>query len=187
MKINGTVLCFNFEDEKYKKIEKVCAKAKMRARRPALEDYSKPVGELVGFSGGGMQTLWLSALDDRIGFCAISGYMYGYLDSLLKLNGNCSCNYVPGLWLHADMGDIGALIAPRPVMIQSCREDHLNGERGLSNVLEQVEIMREAYRLFGLEDRILHDVREGDHCWHGEPLEAFMEKAERELVDHEYI
>ena len=51
MKINGTVLCFNFEDEKYKKIEKVCAKAKMRARRPDLEDYSKPVGELVGFSG----------------------------------------------------------------------------------------------------------------------------------------
>ena len=51
MKINGTVLCFNFEDEKYKKIEKVCAKAKMRARKPALEDYSKPVGELVGFSG----------------------------------------------------------------------------------------------------------------------------------------
>ena len=149
-----------------------------------LADYIQSRGEwrsekigCIGFSGGGMQTLWFSAMDDRVGFSVISGYMYGYLDSLLKLNGNCSCNYVPNLWLHADMGDIGALLAPRPVMIQSCREDNLAGERGLANVYEQVEIMRQAYRLFGAEGNILHDIREGGHCFHPEPLGAFLPEA----------
>ena len=148
-----------------------------------LLDYAGERGEwdtedigCLGFSGGGMQTLWLSALDDRISYAVISGYFYGYKDSLLTLNGNCSCNYVPGLWNHVDMGDIGALLAPRPVMIQSCREDHLNGERGLANVLEQLEIMKSAYSLFGAEENIFHDIQEGGHCWHGERLPEFLEK-----------
>lgn len=133
-----------------------------------LLDYVEERGEwdadtigCVGFSGGGMQALWLSALDDRVKKIIISGYFYGYEDSLLKLNGNCSCNYVPGLWEHVDMGDIGALLAPRPLMIQSGREDHLNGERGMENVMEQLLVVKEAYGLFGLEDRIFHDVWDG--------------------------
>lgn len=128
----------------------------------------------IGFSGGGMQTLWLSALDERIKYPVISGYMYGYKDSLLSLHGNCSCNYVPNLWEHVDMGDIGALIAPRKVMLQSCRGDHLNGKRGILNVIEQVEIMRKAYRLFEAEDMIYHDICEGSHRWHNENLEGFL-------------
>ncbi len=125
----------------------------------------------VGFSGGGMQTLWLTALDERVKRALISGYMYGYRDSLLVLNGNCSCNYVPGLWRCMDMGDIGSLIAPRPLVIQSCRADHLNGERGLENVFEQTEIIRKAYALYGKENRLQHDIREGGHCFHPEALD----------------
>lgn len=132
----------------------------------------------LGFSGGGMQTLWASAMDERIGISVISGYMYGYRDSLLTLNGNCSCNYVPGLWMHADMGDIAALLAPNPLMIQSCREDNLNGPRGLDNVYEQVDIIRSAYRLLGHEDRVYHDIRPGGHCWHPDALEEFLEQAQ---------
>lgn len=128
----------------------------------------------LGFSGGGMQTLWLSALDDRVGVAVISGYMYGYKDSLLKLNGNCSCNYIPHLWEYVDMGDIGALIAPRVLMIQSCKEDSLNGERGLVNATEQVSIIRKAYQLFGEENQLFHDICEGGHCWHGEALAGFL-------------
>ena len=126
----------------------------------------------VGFSGGGMQTLWLSALDVRIKKVIISGYFYGYEDSLLVLNGNCSCNYVPGLWKRVDMGDIASLIAPRPLAVQSCREDHLNGARGLRNVYEQLETVRKAYGLFGEEDRLVHDIREGGHCFHPEIFDS---------------
>lgn len=51
MRINGTILCFNFEDEKYAAVEKVCKKAGIRLKRAAGADFSKPVGELVGFVG----------------------------------------------------------------------------------------------------------------------------------------
>lgn len=125
----------------------------------------------IGFSGGGMQTLWLTALDARVKRAVISGYLYGYRDSLLVLNGNCSCNYVPHLWEHMDMGDIASLIAPRPLAVQSCRADHLNGERGLENVFEQLEIVKKAYSLYGKNDALCHDIREGEHCFHPEILD----------------
>lgn len=128
----------------------------------------------LGFSGGGMQTLWVSAMDDRIKQAVISGYLYGYKDSLLLLNDNCSCNYVPHLWEHFDMGDIASLIAPRPLLVQSCRDDHLNGPRGLQNVSEQMDIVRNAYRLYQKEEYLIHDVREGEHCWHKEPLQETL-------------
>ncbi len=128
----------------------------------------------VGFSGGGMQVLWLSALDDRIKQCIISGYLYGYKDALMILNGNCNCNYVPHLWEHFDMGDIASLIAPRPLAVQSCRDDHLNGPRGLENVYEQMEVVRAAYRLYGEERYPIHDIREGGHCWHEEVLDVAL-------------
>lgn len=129
---------------------------------------------VVGFSGGGMQTMWIAALDERVRRAVISGYLYGYKDSLLILNGNCSCNYVPHLWEHFDMGDIVSLIAPRPLVVQSCREDHLNGPRGFVNVTEQLEIVRAAYALYGAEDLLVHDVRDGDHCWHEEVLDKIL-------------
>lgn len=130
----------------------------------------------LGFSGGGMQTLWLSALDERICPAVISGYMYGYRDALLALNQNCSCNYVPHLWEHLDMGDIAGLIAPRPLLVQSCRDDRLNGPRGIANAVEQVDTIRSAYRLMGAGQLVIHEICEGPHRWHGERLEYHLEQ-----------
>lgn len=150
-----------------------------------LIDYVEERGEwrtdhlgCLGFSGGGMQTLWLAALDDRVKMAVISGYMYGYKDALLKLNGNCSCNYVPGLWRYYDCGDIGSLIAPKPLLIQSCTEDHLNGERGIANADEQVEIIRRAYRLFGGENKLIHQHCPGGHQFHQEGIRESLERME---------
>jgi hypothetical protein len=61
-------------------------------------------------------------------------------------------------------------------MIQSCREDHLNGPRGLENVYEQVDIIRSAYSLYGRKDLPVHDICEGGHCWHDEHLEEVLVK-----------
>jgi dienelactone hydrolase len=120
-----------------------------------------------GLSGGGLQTLWLAALDERVRCAVVSGYFYGYKDALLRLSQNCSCNYVPGLWQLADMGDIGALIAPRPFLIETGRADALNGARGVANVTKQVELARQAYTLLGVTDRLAHSVFQGAHRWDG--------------------
>lgn len=127
-----------------------------------------------GLSGGGLQTLWLAAMDERIKCAVVSGYFYGYKDSLLIVNVNCSCNYVPHLWEYVDMGDIGVLAAPRALLIESGTEDNLNGERGLDNVTGQVEITRNAYRLFNAEDKLYHHVFKGEHMWNGEKTYKFI-------------
>lgn len=135
-----------------------------------LIDYLEARGDIAmddlgcfGFSGGGYMTLYLAALDPRVCKTFVSGYLYGVDDSLLHLNGNCSCNYTPGLWRLLDMGDIASLIAPRPLLVQSCEEDHLNGSRGLKNVDEQLKIVRDAYKLLGRRDALRHEVCPGGH------------------------
>ena len=122
---------------------------------------------VAGLSGGGMQTLWLAAMDARVRCAVSSGYFYGVAESLLRMN-CCACNYVPGLWLLCDMGDIGALCADRGLFIETGDQDGLNGASGLANVFSQVEILRRAAAVLGNERNIGHHVFEGDHRWNGE-------------------
>lgn len=126
-----------------------------------------------GFSGGGLQILWLAALDDRIKCTVVSGYFYGCKDALFH-DPHCSCNYIPHFMEYADLGDLGALVAPRPLLIESGRQDHLNGERGLDNVTEQLEVTRRAFLLHGAEEKLYHHVFEGRHCWNGEKTYSFV-------------
>jgi len=130
----------------------------------------------VGLSGGGLQTLWASALDERIRCSVISGYMYGYKESLLEMCTNCSCNYVPHLYEHLDMGDIAALIAPRPLLIETGTKDPLNGKSGLENVYSQTSIIRRAYKILEREKFFKHDVFEGEHRWHGTEAIPWVKK-----------
>ncbi|MFW6059350.1 MAG: alpha/beta hydrolase family protein, partial [Phycisphaeraceae bacterium] len=127
-----------------------------------------------GLSGGGLQTLWTSALDRRITCAVISGYFYGYEQSLLEMHWNCSCNYVPHLYEHVDMGDIGALLAPRPLLIQTGTRDPLNGRDGLGNVHSQVTITQRAYNLHHADDQLVHDVFQGEHRWDERVAEPWL-------------
>ena len=129
-----------------------------------------------GLSGGGLQTLWAAALDERIQCSVISGYFYGYKDSLLLMTNHCCCNFIPHLYETVDMGDIGALIAPRALLVESGSQDPLNGCRGISNVLEQLAVTRRAYQLTGAEDALYHHIFDGEHQWHGGETYAFANR-----------
>jgi dienelactone hydrolase len=120
-----------------------------------------------GLSGGGLQTLFLAALDERVRAAVVSGYFYGVKESLLEQAGNCDCNIVPGLWLHADMGDIGGLVAPRGLFIETGDIDPLNGRSGLDNVYPQVELSRQAFAGLGAAGQMEHHVFQGPHRWDG--------------------
>ena len=48
-------------------------------------------------------------------------------------------------------------------MIQSCRGDRLNGERGIANVQEQVDIIRKNYETAGEAAYVRQDIAEGPH------------------------
>ncbi len=123
-----------------------------------------------GFSGGGMQMLYLMALDPRMHAAMLSGYFYGFTDALVRLNDNCSCNYVPGVMRYFDMCDIAAMACPRRLVIQSGTRDHLAGESGLRNVTGQVEETRAAYAMMGAGSRVKTDFQEGDHSFYPQRL-----------------
>ncbi len=131
---------------------------------------------IAGLSGGGLQTLWASALDERVRCAVISGFMYGYKESLLDGHQNCACNYVPHLYENVDMGDIAALIAPRPLLVETGNRDGLNGASGLANVTSQMDIIRSAYTLLGAPENVYHDIFEGEHRWNGVHAIPWMKK-----------
>jgi len=79
-----------------------------------------------GLSGGGMRTVFLGGLDDRIR-CAIAvGFMTTWRDFLLdKCFTHTWMTYVPLLPRDLDFPEILALRAPAATMVQNCWEDAL--------------------------------------------------------------
>ena len=136
-----------------------------------------------GMSGGGQQALWFAALDDRVNAAITSGYFYGVRDSLIEMPQNCACNYIPHFFETADMGELGALIAPRPFFVESGTGDPLAGRRGMENVTEQLETTLKAYRLFNAEGKVRHSIHEGGHEWRGAGMRAFLRQALKEFVE----
>lgn len=126
-----------------------------------------------GLSGGGLQSLYFAAVDKRIKCVCVSGYFYGAEEALLELNHNCDCNYIPNLWLNFDMGDIAALIAPRPLLIESGSKDPLNGKSGIDNVIRQFEITLKGYKACGAEGNLKHAVFGAGHMWAGNAYPFF--------------
>lgn len=129
-----------------------------------------------GLSGGGLQTLYFSAVDARVTCAVVSGYFYGVRDSLLEMPGNCDCNVVPHLWENFDMGDVGAIVAPRPLLIETGNQDPLNGAAGLKNVCSQIKITSKAYNLLKAGDRLQHDIFQGQHRWNGTKAIPWMQR-----------
>lgn len=130
----------------------------------------------VGFSGGRLQALYASALDERIACTVISAYMYGFRQALLANPDHCWCNYVPHLFEYLDMGDIAALIAPRPLFVETGDHDPCNGADGLANVGSQIDIIRRAYHLLEAEAMLRHHVFPGEHEWHGVEAIPWLER-----------
>jgi hypothetical protein len=115
-----------------------------------------------GHSGGGTTALWLSALDDRITVCVPSCYFCSFKHSILGMH-HCECNYVPGILQYAEMGDLAALVAPRPLRIIAGERDPIFPIEG---VREQYETVQRAYQLLDAAERCSLAVHPGEHSHH---------------------
>lgn len=119
-----------------------------------------------GFSGGGLYTLWLAAMDDRIRLAIISGYLHSAQGSIMETH-LCPCNFVPQLWLHYDLCDIASLIAPRPVFFENGISDTLNGPNGIDDPIQQFHKIQNIYSLFNQSQNVQHVAFDGPHMWNG--------------------
>jgi dienelactone hydrolase len=101
-----------------------------------------------GIGAGGALTMYTAALDDRVRVALVNSYLGKYVVTSLDEE-HCPCNDIPGILRYAEMGDVAALIAPRPVMFVNGRRDPstTHAARG------SFAIVRQVYRLLGLPRR----------------------------------
>jgi dienelactone hydrolase len=81
---------------------------------------------IAGLSGGGMRTVFLGGLDDRVKVAIAVGFMTTWREFLLdKAFTHTWMTYVPLLPKDLDFPEILALRAPLPTMVLNCRQDQL--------------------------------------------------------------
>jgi dienelactone hydrolase len=114
-----------------------------------------------GNSGGGTTTLWLSAIDERITTPVVSCYFCSFHHSILGMR-HCECNYVPRILDLAEMGDLAALIAPRPLRIIAGEQDPIFPAEG---VRQQFETLKRAYALWDADDKVSLTFHPGEHAY----------------------
>jgi dienelactone hydrolase len=114
-----------------------------------------------GHSGGGTTALFLSALDERIRTVVVSGYFNSFRGSILAME-HCECNYVPGILKLAEMGDIAALIAPRPFCAINGQADQIYP---VAFAHEQFETVRRAYELHNASHACKLSIHPGGHAY----------------------
>ncbi len=85
-----------------------------------LEDVDKDRIGCTGASGGGTQTYGLMAVDERIKVAAPVNMLSAHFQ------GGCLCENAPNMRIHSGNLELGAMMAPRPLMMVSCTGDWTN-------------------------------------------------------------
>lgn len=119
---------------------------------------------IMGNSGGGTASIYAAAMDQRIAAVMPSCAFCGYKASI-GMQHHCSCNYVPGILRHFDMGDLGGLIAPRPLIIVNGAKDEIFP---LESANRQYEIVQQYYAAAGASNACAHVVGAEGHRFYAD-------------------
>jgi dienelactone hydrolase len=121
--------------------------------RPEVD--RKRIG-MTGISGGGAVTWYTAALDERIAAAApvCSTYTFGSQAAHWVAAGQCDCIYFHNTFLR-DFPMVGALIAPRPLLICSGRRDVDFPPDGYHEVFRRVKGAYALYAGSGSSDRVM--------------------------------
>ena len=113
----------------------------------------------MGNSGGGTATFYASCYDRRISLSIPSCAVCTYEASIMAMY-HCPCNFIPNIRNYFNMGDLGALIAPRPLVVVCGKDDSIFP---LEGVRESFEVIQRAYRHIGKEDLCRLVIGNGGH------------------------
>ena len=119
-----------------------------------------PLG-CTGHSGGAMTALFLSTLDTRVTVNTLSGYFCDYRHSILGM-AHCDCNYVPNLLTLGGIGEITALLAPRPLRIINGKNDPIFPIAGVD---EPYQVVQQAYEISHVPESISLVFHQGEHLY----------------------
>ncbi len=114
-----------------------------------------------GLSGGGMRTVFLGGLDERIKCAVCAGFMTTWRDfSLYSAWTHTWMAFVPGLPGKLDFPEILGLRVPLPVLVLNNLEDPLYTLEGMKNA---DSMLREVYTKAGVSERYRCSFYPGKH------------------------
>jgi dienelactone hydrolase len=135
------------------------------ASRPEVD-----IGRLgiTGASGGGNQTMYAGALDERfaavVPVCSVGTYQ-AYLRAAC-----CVCEVLPGALRFTEEGDVLGLVAPRALMVINATQDAFQFSVGeAKKSLARAETI---FRLHHAEEKLAHAVFESPHAYNQPMREA---------------
>ncbi len=117
---------------------------------------------ITGNSGGGTTCIYAAAMDTRIAACMPCCSFCGYLASI-GVQQHCMCNYAPGVARDFDMGDLAAMVAPRPFVSIYGKLDR---SFPLESAQEQLEVAKVVYEAAGCPERCRLEVGPEGHRYY---------------------
>jgi len=136
------------------------------------EVNSQKIG-CMGLSFGGTMTTYLALLDDRIKAADIICYATTTEHYAISRPNFCGSQLVPFLYKYADVSDVMAAIAPKPLLIESGASDTCFWIHSAMNAHETV---KKAYDVSGYPDNLWIEVFPGEHSFSGRKAFSFFKK-----------
>src|SRR5262245_32237952 len=134
--------------------------------RPEVD--GKKLG-ITGASGGGNQSMYAGALDERFGavvpVCSVGTYQ-SYLKAAC-----CVCEVLPGALKFTEEGDVLGLVAPRALMVINATRDGFQFSPG--EATKSVARAERIFRLYGTGERVKHVVFDSGHDY-SKPMREAM-------------
>jgi dienelactone hydrolase len=123
---------------------------------------------VTGASGGGNQTMYAGALDERfkavVPVCSVGTYQ-AYLKAAC-----CVCEVLPGALRFAEEGEVLGLVAPRALMVINATKDAFQFSVGEAE--KSVARAKAIYKLYGAEEKLAHVPFESPHDYNKAMREA---------------
>jgi dienelactone hydrolase len=127
----------------------------------------------VGLSYGATMSLFLAACDHRVAATVVSGYFSSWAEAHRMPWNMCGSQVLPGMIGRLEHVDLGALVAPRPMLVETGIDDTLFP---LPAAARSMADLRVVYQHLGAADRVQHDVFPGGHQWHGDQAYPFLDR-----------
>jgi dienelactone hydrolase len=126
---------------------------------------------VVGFSYGATLTLFLAARDERVRAAVVSGYFSTWQEAHRMPWNLCGSQVLPGMLSAVEHADLGALVAPRPLLIETGDRDPIFP---LAGARAEVDRLSTVYDTLGAPGDLEHHVFPGDHRWDGAHVPEFL-------------
>jgi Acetyl xylan esterase (AXE1) len=124
-----------------------------------------------GASGGGNQTMWLAALDERI-TAAVPVVSVGTFESYI-MRSNCVCECLPNGLTFTEESGVLALIAPRALKMCNCLDD-ISPTFQPSEMLRSYTEARKVFKAYDSDSKLAYQIFNKPHGYWPEIRETML-------------